>query len=48
MFSDPDKFAKADPFPLLLAALIILVFGAGNKDPNTAPAKPRSIAKRAG
>ncbi len=29
MFSDPDKFAKADPFPFLLAALIVLVFGAG-------------------
>ena len=28
MFSDPDKFAKADPFPFLLAALIVLVFGA--------------------
>jgi putative oxidoreductase len=29
MFSDPDKFAKADPFPFLLAALIVLLFGAG-------------------
>src|SRR5271165_593077 len=29
MVSDPDKFAKADPFPFLLAALIVLVFGAG-------------------
>ena len=29
MFSDPDKFTKADPFPFLLAALIGLVFGAG-------------------
>ena len=29
VFSDPDKFAKADPFPFLLAALIVLMFGAG-------------------
>ena len=29
IFSDPDKFVKADPFPFLLAALIILVFGPG-------------------
>jgi putative oxidoreductase len=29
LFSDPDKFVKADPFPFLLAALIILVFGPG-------------------
>jgi putative oxidoreductase len=29
VFSDPDKFVKADPFPLLLAALIVLVFGPG-------------------
>jgi putative oxidoreductase len=28
-FSDPDKFVKADPFPFLLTALIILVFGPG-------------------
>jgi putative oxidoreductase len=28
-FSDPDKFVKADPFPFLLSALIILVFGPG-------------------
>jgi putative oxidoreductase len=28
-FSDPDKFVKADPFPFLLAALIILIFGPG-------------------
>jgi len=27
--SDSDKFVKADPFPFLLAALIIYVFGAG-------------------
>ncbi len=26
IFSDPDKFVKADPFPFLLAALIVLVF----------------------
>jgi putative oxidoreductase len=29
IFSDPDKFVKADPFPYLLAALIVLVFGPG-------------------
>jgi putative oxidoreductase len=29
MFSDPDKFVKADPFPYFLIALIILVFGPG-------------------
>jgi putative oxidoreductase len=29
IFSDPDKFVKADPFPFLLTALIILVFGPG-------------------
>jgi putative oxidoreductase len=28
-FSDPDKFVKAAPFPFLLAALIVLVFGPG-------------------
>jgi putative oxidoreductase len=28
-FSDPDKFVKADPFPFLFAALIILIFGPG-------------------
>ncbi|HEY0790947.1 MAG TPA: DoxX family protein [Chthoniobacterales bacterium] len=27
--SDPDKFVKADPFPFLFAALIVLVFGPG-------------------
>jgi len=29
IFSDPDRFVKADPFPFLLTALIILVFGPG-------------------
>ncbi len=29
IFSDPDKFVKADPFPFLMAALIVLVFGPG-------------------
>jgi putative oxidoreductase len=29
IFSDPDKFAKADPFPFLMAALIVLFFGPG-------------------
>jgi putative oxidoreductase len=29
IFSDPDKFVKADPFPFLLTALIIFAFGAG-------------------
>lgn len=29
IFSDPDKFVKADPFPFLFTALIVLVFGPG-------------------
>src|SRR6201998_1562957 len=29
IFTDPDKFVKADPFPFLLTALIIYVFGPG-------------------
>ena len=29
IFSDYDKFVKADPFPFLLTALIILAFGPG-------------------
>jgi uncharacterized membrane protein YphA (DoxX/SURF4 family) len=29
IFSDPDKFVKADPFPFLLNALIVFVFGPG-------------------
>jgi putative oxidoreductase len=29
IFSDPDKFVKADPFPFLLTALIVLAFGPG-------------------
>jgi putative oxidoreductase len=29
IFSDPDKFVKADPFPFLLTALIVLIFGPG-------------------
>jgi putative oxidoreductase len=29
IFSDPDKFVKADPFPYLMAALIVLAFGPG-------------------
>src|SRR6201984_396168 len=29
IFSDPDKFVKADPFPFLLIAVIVLVFGPG-------------------
>jgi putative oxidoreductase len=29
IFSDYDKFVKADPFPFLLAALIVLAFGPG-------------------
>ena len=28
-FSDPDKLVKADPFPFLISALIIFVFGPG-------------------
>jgi putative oxidoreductase len=29
LFSEPDKFVKADPFPFLFCALIILAFGPG-------------------
>ena len=29
IFSDPDKFVQAAPFPFLMAALIVLVFGPG-------------------
>jgi putative oxidoreductase len=29
IFSDPDQFVKADPFPFWLTALIVLVFGPG-------------------
>jgi putative oxidoreductase len=29
IFSDPDKFVKADPFPYLMSALIVLAFGPG-------------------
>jgi putative oxidoreductase len=29
MFSDFDKFVKADPFPLFLVALIVLAFRPG-------------------
>ena len=29
IFSDPDKFVKADPFPFLLTALIVFAFGPG-------------------
>ena len=29
VISDPDKFVKADPFPYLLTALIVLAFGPG-------------------
>jgi putative oxidoreductase len=29
ILTDPDKFVKADPFPFLLTALIIYVFGPG-------------------
>jgi putative oxidoreductase len=29
IFSNSDKFVKADPFPFLLVALIVLVFGPG-------------------
>ena len=29
IFSDPDKFVKADPFPYFIGALIVLVFGPG-------------------
>ena len=29
IFSDPDKFVKADPFPFLVTAVIVLLFGPG-------------------
>jgi putative oxidoreductase len=29
IFSDPDKFVKADPFPFFICALLVLVFGPG-------------------
>lgn len=29
ILSDPDKFVKADPFPFLVAALIVFAFGPG-------------------
>lgn len=29
LFSDPDAFVTADPFPFLLASLIVLAFGPG-------------------
>jgi putative oxidoreductase len=29
IFSDPDKFYRADPYTFLIASLIVLVFGAG-------------------
>ena len=29
IFSDPDQFVKADPFPFWLTALIVVVFGPG-------------------
>ena len=29
ILSNPDKFVKADPFPFLVTALIVLVFGPG-------------------
>ena len=29
LLSDPDKFAGAAPFAFLMAALIVLIFGAG-------------------
>jgi putative oxidoreductase len=50
-FSDPDKFVKADPFPFLFTALIILIFGPGKLSldaaiarlmgPKRAPGPPR-------
>lgn len=30
IFSDPDKFAKADPYVFLVASVIILLFGPGS------------------
>ena len=34
IFSDPDKFVKADPFPYFICALILLVFGPGKFSPD--------------
>jgi putative oxidoreductase len=35
-FSDPDKFIAATPFAFLIAALIVLIFGAGKLSIDTA------------
>jgi putative oxidoreductase len=35
-FSDPDKFTAAAPFAFLMAALIVLIFGAGRISADTA------------
>jgi hypothetical protein len=43
MLSNFDKFVKADPFPFLLLALIVLAFGLGQPNPklwHSAPTKP--------
>ena len=32
VFSNSDKFVKADPFPFLLLALILLAFGPGQQN----------------
>jgi putative oxidoreductase len=29
IFSDPDRLVKADPFPYLISALIVMAFGPG-------------------
>ena len=35
-FSDPDKFVAAAPFPFLMVALIVLIFGPGRISADTA------------
>ncbi len=45
IFSDPDKFVKADPFPFLLTALIVLVYGPGRFSVD-ALLQSRTFAKR--
>jgi len=35
-FSDPDKFTAAAPFPFLVVALVVLIFGAGRISADTA------------
>ena len=48
IFSDPDKFVAAAPFPFLLTALLVLAFGPGALSIDAlikrlAPARRRSL-----